>query len=189
MYQECVSGRTRRHPSESLDEVKKRLRQLAKQHDFSAYKFSFAVCKLADNWDQYRDEAGCEVGAWLSENVRRARPLSWYRRIVEAHDRAGDYAHTMTAEACRWLHGVATNEAKYQACMPVINNAFVERGRMALTTGHLMALLPEMKIRGNTSKLARQSEIGRLRSENKMLSDRIKRLEAQIRANGLEPVE
>lgn len=116
---------------ENLSDRCARLRSAIRRADAAVYEVCTEIVFIADHWDDYRDEAGCEAGPWVRK-VDPRRSLSWYREIHAASEKLGRDAECVTWDAARWLAKVMTKSSDLPKVKGVLRAAYREEAQRSL---------------------------------------------------------
>jgi hypothetical protein len=166
---------------ETLAEITKRLRAKLKDHTLEV---AVEVVSMGRRWDsRFADQAGGKsFTAWLS-TFSPGRGIAYYAERAEQYTRlkhhCRDVLKKAEARGLFWLRQVPDEDLPTASAE--ISALFHERGGVPVTANQVSRLLS----RYSTSKV---SGGGALREENAKLRERIRRLEAQVRSLGGEPV-
>lgn len=172
-------------PRESLSDIAKRLRKAVRDADDATLAVAREVMSLANRWDDYREEAGGRTfERWLAEDIDEDRGFTWYKGFADACERhvrlRTGLEERLDAASVKWTRNIAS-DSDLVAVAPSLSAMWVSKGRIRLRLTHVRKVCAKYTRRA----AAKES----LRKQLDVATGRVKRLEAQVKGLGAEPVE
>jgi hypothetical protein len=176
-------GQLKKPPTESLSDIGKRLRAALLRSATSETEVSIEVAAMAKRWDEdYRHQAGdVEIEKWLRSAIDSDRPLKWYVHRAEAAKALPGLTDCVTSKALVWAYGKLPNKAAIDQATADIRAKFREKGSTPLRESAVVGLCSKY-VSQSASRMTKDDQI-------RVLRERVRRLEAQIRELGADPVE
>lgn len=165
----------------TLAEIAKRIRLYMRDQSVQA---AIEVIRVRDNWDRYEDQAdGLTFTQWLKA-VHPTRSVKWFVARYEQFQRhkrlKSGFVRMVDGPALYWMSG-ATDQELINSKFKLLLAWKANGAEIALNLNQVRRICPHL------SREASQRET--LSDKLMEARERIKRLEAQIRKLGAEPVE